>query len=101
MQRWKRTAPDQPDACLSAAVQLDLANHLQAAGDWEAAADAYERLLRYHGDHREAPLVRLLLGVLLARRLDRFDEAKALLERAVDELDDSRHVALANEILNA
>ena len=25
-----------------------------------------------------------LLGVLLARRLDRFDEAKALLERAVD-----------------
>lgn len=101
MQRWKRTAPDQPDACLTAAVQLDLANHLQAAGDWEAAADAYERLLRNHSDHREAPLVRLLLGVLLARRLDRFEEAKSLLERAREELDDSRHVELADEILNA
>ena len=99
MRRWKREAPDAPEACLPAAPQLDLANHLQAAGDWTTAADAYRRFLHHHPDHAEAPMVRLLLGVLLARRLHRTDEAKALLEQAREELRDPAHVQLADTVL--
>jgi len=99
LQRWRREAPDAPDACLPAAAQLDLANHLQADGDWATAADAYRRLLHHHSDHAEAPMVRLLLGVLLARRLDRATEAKALLEQARAELHDPDHVHLAETVL--
>lgn len=99
LQRWRKEAPDAPEACLPAAAQLDLANHLQAAGDWATAADAYRRLLHHHPNHAEAPMVRLLLGVLLARRLHRADEARTLLEQARDELRDPDHVQLADTVL--
>jgi membrane associated rhomboid family serine protease len=99
LQRWRRESADAPEACLPAAAQVDLANHLQSAGDWTTAADAYKRLLHHHPDHAEAPMVRLLLGVLLARRLHRPDEAKTLLEQAQQELDNPDHVRLAKTVL--
>lgn len=99
LQKWKHNAPESPQACLPPAIQLDLANQLQADGDNAEAADAYARLLKHAPKHAEAPMVRLLLGVLLARRLNRFDEAKALLEQASQELDDPKYVQLAQQVL--
>ncbi|MCH2136458.1 MAG: rhomboid family intramembrane serine protease [Phycisphaerales bacterium] len=98
MQRWRRGAAEDPEACLGAPVQLDLANHLQADGQWEAAADAYQRLLKHHSDHPEAPMVRLLLSVLLIRRLDRGPEALELLEQATDQLHEQPHLDLASQL---
>ena len=99
LQKWKREAPASPEACLPPAIQLDLANQLQADGDYTEAADAYARLLEHAPNHREAPMVRLLLGVLLARRLQRFDDAKPLLQQAAGELDDSNYIQLAQQVL--
>ncbi len=99
MQKWERHAATCPEACLGAPVQLDLANHLQADGRFKAAADAYERFLKHHEDHPEAPQVRLLLGALLVRRLDRAADARDLLERALRELTSPDHQQLARELL--
>ncbi|MCH2138230.1 MAG: rhomboid family intramembrane serine protease [Phycisphaerales bacterium] len=99
MQRWMRECDRFPDACLSAPVQLDLANHLQAGGHHAEAADAYRRMLDNHGDHPESPMVRLMLGVLLIRHLHRPDDARPLLLQARDQLHDDAQRALAIELL--
>ena len=84
----------------SDADQLDLANRLFAAGKLECAADAYQALL----DRTEArgqsagskDDIRLLLGSLLARRLNRpKDAGRVLAEINESKLDASNQALLS------
>jgi len=89
------------DAVLSRANQLDVANHLTAAGRYVEAADAYERFLRHYGTYEHAADVELMLGLIYGRYLHQYDRAESHLERAAQRLHDPRKVAQATEELNS
>ena len=57
-----------PDYTLGRSQRLDVANQLTAEGDFEMAAQAYERYLRKHPHGAMAQHVRFLSGVIYARR---------------------------------
>lgn len=89
-----------PHAVLSEEVQLDLANRLYADGDRTVAAMAYERFLEHYPRSTQADEVKLILGLLFTRVLDRPSEAKALLDDVVESLDDGSHRSLAITLLD-
>ena len=79
-------------------VQYDVANQLYTMGEHNAAATAYAGFLEVAPDDREAPTVRLMLGVLWARYLNEPSKAREILADAMDSLDDGQR-ALAREVL--
>lgn len=86
-------------AILSRRSQYDLANHLFQAGDYQTAADAYERFLKGYPSDPEAPHVKLLLGRINARYLNDPIEAKRLLSEVLGQLRDDESLALAKQEL--
>lgn len=88
-----------PEATLPERQQLDVANQLQAEGDHEGAAGAYELLLRAYSTCASAPEVRLILGAIYARRLDRPQRARELIELARAALTDPGQRSLADDLL--
>jgi len=82
-------------AVLSQQQQLDIANHLMAGEQYPAAADAYERFLKHYPNYEYIPDIQLMLGLLYARYLHRYDRAKELLEAAIGRLTDPRKLELA------
>jgi membrane associated rhomboid family serine protease len=80
-------------------VQLDVASQLYAQGAYVDAATAYEVLLERHAASRKADEVRLILGLIYARHLDRPDRARALIEQARPGLHEQSHARLADQIL--
>lgn len=77
--------------------QLDVANHLFGAGDFEAASYAYQRFLDAYPRDAESPRVRLILGLINARYLNDPVRARQLLTG----LDASLHDAAQRELANA
>ena len=51
-------------AVLAQPQQLDVANHLMAAEQYPAAADAYERFLRHYPTYEHAGDIQLMLGII-------------------------------------
>lgn len=89
-----------PDFVLGAPAQLDLANHLFAQGEHERAVAAYRALLKHYPTGDPSGRVRLLMGVALARYLDRPAEAKVPLTEAAERLAPGADRDLAREILS-
>jgi len=79
--------------------QVAVANRLFEQGKHKAAAEAYEEFLRRHERATEASEVRLMLGLLYVRYLDRAAAARRLLERALPQLADRQQRALAQRLL--
>lgn len=87
-----------PQECLPADNQLDAANVALQHGEVALAAHAYALFLSAHRDASKAPEVRLLLASLYARRLQRRDEARALLVGLAERLSDPTQRALAEAL---
>ena len=88
-----------PDAVLTEAAQLELANRLYAEGDRTVAATAYERFLEHYPRSDQNHEVALILSLLYIRVLDRPDDAATLLDDVATKLHDDAHRSLANSLL--
>ncbi len=91
-QRW-------PGFVLGAPAQLDVANHLYSRQDYAAAVEAYRALLRQYPSSDPSGRLRLLMGLALARYLDRPQEARQPLEQAAEHLAAGPDRDLARELL--
>jgi tetratricopeptide (TPR) repeat protein len=97
--RSRALLADTPDAVLPEQRQLDVGNQLYAESDHPTAAAAYELLLEYYPMSSRAGEVRLILGLLYARKLDRPSQARELITAALTSLHDAAQRALAHELL--
>jgi membrane associated rhomboid family serine protease len=81
---------------LARQAQLDVANQLAAMQIHEQAARAYELFLSAYPGSGDANQVRLLLGLIYSRHLNRYDRAVEHLRRAADTLpqESQRQMAL-------
>ncbi len=73
-----------PRGCLPERVQLSVARELYATGRFPQAAAAFEQYLRRYPDRSEDGEIRLLLGIVLARDLRRYEAAEQYLAAAVE-----------------
>jgi len=83
------------DPVLARQQQLDIANHLMAAEQHAAAADAYERFRAHYADYQHIADIYLMLGLLYGRYLHQYDRAEQYLQQAIDGLHDQRKLDLA------
>lgn len=88
-----------PAAVLSESRQLDVSNQLFAEQRWDEAAQAYELLLKHYPYNAKANEVRLILGTVYARYLDRGARARELVEAARERVRDPEQIALADQLL--
>ncbi|MCH8314840.1 MAG: rhomboid family intramembrane serine protease [Planctomycetes bacterium] len=96
---YKELLDEAPQAVLAEPYQLDVANQLYADSEHATAASAYELFLEKYASSYKANEVRLILGLIYARRLDKPTQAKALIEQAKSKLRDKRQSALADQLL--
>ena len=96
---YKQLLDEAPQAVLAEPHQLDVANQLYADSEHTTAASAYELFLEKYSSSHKANEVRLILGLIYARRLDKPTQAKALIEQAKSKLRDKRQSALADQLL--
>ncbi len=90
------------DAVLPRQQQLDIANYLNTADRFPAAADAYERFLKHYGQQYEnIGDIQLVLGLLYSRYLHQYDRAMHYLDLAAQNLKDPRRLELAQSDLRA
>ena len=87
------------EAVLPQAGQLDVANYLMSAQQYPAAADAYERFLRHHGNYQHIGDIQLMLGLIYGRYLKQYDQAERCLAHAVEELLDPGKIEQARDEL--
>ncbi|HEX3357474.1 MAG TPA: rhomboid family intramembrane serine protease [Tepidisphaeraceae bacterium] len=88
-----------PNQVMSRQTQLDIANQLFADGLHPAAADAYELFLRTYPKAEQIENVQLILAIVYARYLNRYDRAKELLTSALTKLHAERDIELAKSEL--
>ncbi len=93
VERW-------PEFVLGEAAQLDLATHLFAQQEYARALAAFASLMSHYPTADANGRVRLLMGVALARYLNRPGEARPLLNEAIDRLGPGADRDLAREILD-
>ena len=84
-----------PQQVLSRQAQLEVANQLAAQQLYGQAADAYEQFMRHYGHFEQVEQVELMLGLIYARYLRKYDRAKELLLRASARLHGEREVEMA------
>jgi membrane associated rhomboid family serine protease len=84
-----------PQQVLSRQAQLEVANQLASQQLYEEAADAYEQFMTHYGNFEQVEQVELMLGLIYARYLRRYDRAKELLLRAAARLHGEREVEMA------
>jgi len=88
-----------PNQVLSRQAQLDVANQLFSQQIYPAAADSYELYLRAYPKADQIENVQLMVGIIFARYLQRYDKAKEYLEAALPRLHAPRDVELAKSEL--
>ncbi|MDG2291798.1 MAG: rhomboid family intramembrane serine protease [Phycisphaerales bacterium] len=96
---WTALGTADDDVCLPEAAQLELANRLFATEHRLEASTAYERYLKLYSNSPKISEVKLMLGLLYARDLQRPGEAVALLESAQADLTDEGQRTLARTLL--
>ncbi len=80
-----------PRQALAETHQLEIAREYYRTGRFASAAEAFERFVECYPDATETPNVRLLLGIICARDLQRFEVADRLLTQSMTTLrDDDR-----------
>jgi len=84
-----------PQQVLSRQAQLEVANQLASQQLYDQAADAYEQFMTHYGNFEQVEQVELMLGLIYARYLRRYDRAKELLLRAAARLHGEREVEMA------
>jgi membrane associated rhomboid family serine protease len=80
---------------LARQAQLDVANQLTSQQLFHEAADAYERFLQTYPNFEQIEQVELMLGLIYARYLNRFERAQQFLVRAIARLHGERELAMA------
>jgi hypothetical protein len=84
---------------LSRQAQLDVANQLASQQFYLEAAEAYEAYVRCYPNSTQAPHVQLMVGVIYARYLRRYDRAKEHLNKALQRLHNEQEIAMARNEL--
>src|SRR5439155_4532533 len=84
-----------PEQVLARQAQLEVANQLASQQKYTDAADAYELFLRHYKNFEQVEQVELMLGLIYARYLERYDRAKEYLLRAMARLHGERELSLA------
>jgi membrane associated rhomboid family serine protease len=84
-----------PQQVLSRQAQLDVAAQLASQQAYPQAAEAYELFLANYRNFEQVEQVELMLGLIYARYLERYDKAKEYLLRAMARLHGDRELALA------
>jgi membrane associated rhomboid family serine protease len=79
--------------------QLDIANQLYSDSQYPVAAKAYELFIQHYPKYESLEHVRLMLGMLYARYLGRYDAAREQLKLALDRLHNERERELASSEL--
>ena len=85
---------------LARQAQLDVAAQLASQQLYPQAAEAYELFLRHYRNYEQIEQVELMLGLIYARYLDRYDRAKEYLIRAMARLHGDREIRLARNELD-
>ncbi len=98
-QKLLSESPDKAGAALSERSQLDVASQLYSQEEYADAATAYELLLASYPSSAKTAEVRLILGLIYARKLDRPTRARELIEQAKTRLRDASQTALAEKLL--
>jgi hypothetical protein len=84
-----------PEQVLSRQAQLDVANQLSAQQMYAEAAQAYEDFLRTYPKFEQVEQIELMLGLIYARYLSRYDRAKEYLVKAIARLHGDREIQMA------
>jgi membrane associated rhomboid family serine protease len=84
-----------PSQVLARQAQLDIANQLASQQFYPDAAEAYELFIRQYKNFEQIEQVELMLGLIYARYLARYDRAKEYLLRAMARLHGDRELDLA------
>ena len=87
-QRYQELLAQDPASVLPRQAQLDVANQLMSAGQWQASAQAYELYLTHYSGYEYAEQVHLMLGLLYGRYLQNPDRAIVYLRKAMETLSD-------------
>jgi membrane associated rhomboid family serine protease len=88
-----------PEQVLARQAQLDVASQLASQQRYPEAAEAYELFLRHYKSYEQIEQVELMLGLIYARYLEKYDRAKEYLIRAMARLTGDRELRLAREEL--
>jgi len=80
---YDRLVAMDPEQCLAADQQMALGREYYATGRHPQAAAAFERFLNCYRQSPDANEVRLLLGIINARELKRYDAAERLLTEVI------------------
>ena len=72
-----------PQQAMPKQAQLDIANQLGVEQQYAQAAEGYETLLRVYPKFEQIEQIELMLGLVYARYLNRYDLAKQYLQRAM------------------
>jgi membrane associated rhomboid family serine protease len=75
--------------------QLDVANQLYSDGQYPVAATAYELFIQHYPKYENLEHVRLMLGILYARYLGRYDAAREQLKLSLERLHNEREREMA------
>jgi tetratricopeptide (TPR) repeat protein len=89
-----------PTQVLSRGAQMDVATQLHHDGRYTEAAEAYEALLKTYPTVERVERVELMVGLIYARYLNRYDLAKQHLSKAIERLHGGRELDLAKEELS-
>jgi membrane associated rhomboid family serine protease len=84
-----------PTQVLSRQAQLDVANQLASQQFFDQAAEAYEQFLTHYPNFEQIEQVELMLGVIYARYVNRYERARQLLLRALARLHTEREIQWA------
>lgn len=79
--------------------QLDVGNQLMSIGKWAESARAYEVFLVHYSTYEHIEQVRLMLGVLCSRYLNKPEKAVELLEAAREKLTDAGQKKMCSDEL--
>lgn len=85
-EQYARLAAEDPTQCLAERQQLQIAREFYASQRFPQAAAAFDRFLACYPQSAEAPSVRLLVGIIYARDLRRYEEADKHLTFSLGEL---------------
>jgi len=79
--------------------QLDVANHLMSIGNWSKSAKAYEKFKLHYPKYEHIEQIKLMLGILYTRYLDKPELAIENLEEALNGLSDESQIEMCRQEL--
>ena len=94
-ERYRELRRIDPQQVLARQAQLEIANQLASQQLYEDASQAYELFLGNYKNFEQIEQVELMLGLIYARYLNRYDRAKEYLLRALARLRGDREIELA------